>query len=338
MRRRRRRVGALVVFASLAVALLLAEVALRLAYDEEEANGNYWGRGAFAPSEEAGYRHAPGFRGRAVRPGVFDVEVEIDELGLRRLDRERQLAFPRTLLVLGDSFPFGLGVAADEALPARLAELLNPQGIGVVNGAQTGYDVGQAAAWGGRLIEELRPDAVLLTVFLANDVEDGWFREGAPVEVVDGYRVATRRFGRGTPLDLLRTRSYLWKVVDGRLVQELRRRRRRGAFTRAWKADPESVLARTTEPLSMLASRCAERGIGFAVAMIPRRKGPTPFDERFADVVMARGLQPIDLAGSFIRDEHYFRGDGHWNAAGHATAARRLAAELPEALPSLVDR
>ena len=328
----------MVVLSSLAASLLLAEGALRLAYDEEVANGNYWGRGAFGAFAEAGYRHAPGFRGRAVRPGVFDVEVAIDELGLRQLDRERQLGYPRTLLVLGDSFPFGLGVEAEESFPARLAELLNPRGVGVVNGAQTGYDVGQAAAWGNRLIEELRPHAVLLTVFLANDVEDGWFRDAAPVEVVDGYRVAERRFGRGTPLDLLRTRSYLWKFVDGRFVQEIRRRRRRGAFTRAWKADPDAVLARTTEPLFELASRCAERRVGFAVATVPRHKGATPFDERFVESLEARGVQPIDLAGSFTGDEHYFRGDGHWNAAGHAVAARRLAAELPEALPSLFVR
>lgn len=321
-----RRPGAavLVFLGSIVLALLLAEAVLRWAYDEVEVNGNYWGRGAFVADPAAGYRHAPGFRGRAVRPGVFDVEVALDDLGLRQADRERQLAYPRTLLVLGDSFPFGLGVEADESFPTLLAAELNPLGIGVVNGGQTGYDVAQSAAWGRTLIDRLGPDAVLLTVFLANDVSGAWFADRERVDVVDGYRLSRSRWGPGTALDRLRTRSYLWKFAGGRLATPIEGRRRRGELREANRRAPEAVLATTVEPLRALAAYCRERRIPFNVAMIPPRKGSTRYDEPFRQALASAGIRLIDLTGSFTRAEHYFPGDGHWNAVGHAAAARRL--------------
>lgn len=91
--------------------LLAAEAVLHVLLWEEEANDNYWGAGAFVADPQAGYRHEPGFRGRGFRRGAFDVPVATSELGLRQRDVEEQRGFPVRLLVLGDSFPFGLGVA-----------------------------------------------------------------------------------------------------------------------------------------------------------------------------------------------------------------------------------
>ena len=321
---------------SLVAALVAAELALRAVYDEAEVNGNYWGRGAFVAFPGAGYRHAPGFRGRAVRPGVFDVAVEIDETGLRQVDLERQLARPRRLLLLGDSFPFGLGVAAEEALPARLAERLEAAGVGVVNGAQTGYDVAQSAAWGRHLIDRFESDPVRLTPFLSNDVLDGWSGGGPRVDVVDGYRLSHRRRPRGAFFDALRTRSYVWMRVACTLGNRWRQQEWRRYFRTTWERDPAAAPAPALEAMLALRDLCAKRGIGFAAVLIPYRKGPTPFDEPVRETLRREGVPLFDFSGRLSVEEHYLAGDGHWNAAGHAEAARILAPWL-DPLPSVRD-
>jgi lysophospholipase L1-like esterase len=322
---------------SVLVALGAAELLLRVLYTEIEVNGNYWGRGAFVAFPGAGYRHAPGFRGRAVRPGVFDVAIDIDREGLRQADLGAQLARPHRLLVLGDSFPFGLGVEADESLPARLAVLLEPDGVGVVNGAQTGYDVAQSVAWGTHLVERYHPDAVLLTLFLSNDVLDGWSGGGPRVAVVDGYRLAGRRWPRGALFDALRTHSYLWMRLAGTVGDRWRQGERRKRFREAYARDPEAALAPTLDPLLALRDLCTERGVGFATVLIPYSKGPTAFDQPVRDALHRERVPLFDLTGVLSVDQHYLRGDGHWNAAGHAAAARWLAPKL-RPLPTVPGR
>lgn len=94
-----------------------------------------------------------------------------------------QLARRRTLVVLGDVFPLYLGVEAKESLPARLAEGLHSAGIGVVNSSQTCYNLAQWEARSRRLLPRLESDAVLLTMFLANDVMDGSLLDPLPPPV-----------------------------------------------------------------------------------------------------------------------------------------------------------
>lgn len=327
-RRHRKRIAGMVTAVSIALAAATGEVALRAAFSEEEVDGNYWGRGAFAAFPGAGYRHAPGFRGRAVRRGVFASPVAINAEGLRQTDLAAQLDHPRRLLVLGDSFPFGLGVREEEALPARLARRLNRHGVGVVNGAQTGYHVAQELAWGRHLLARIPVDEVLLTVFLNNDIAGDWFRDHERVEVRWGYRLSAGRWPRATGFDFVRTHSYLWMRGDA-FVDRRRERRRTQDFRRAFEARPDAVLAASVDPLLALRDACASRGIALSVAMIPPRSGGTRFDDAFRAELARHAVPLIDLTGS-LTDAHYFVGDGHWNAAGHELAAGHLAAALDQ--------
>ncbi len=316
----------LLALTALGAACLLAEVALRALMTEAEVNGNYWGMGAFEAFGPTGYRHAPGFRGHAVRPGVFDIPVAIGEHGLRQGDLAAQAAYPERLLVLGDSFAFGLGVAEEAAFPRLLAGSLNPAGVGVINGAQTGFATRQEVAFGLWLAEIYTPRTVLLCLYLDNDVDGDFYADHERVEVRHGYRFSTERWLRGGAFDLLRGRSYLWKLADGRLNQ-LRSRWRRREFLHLARAETGRVLQPTLAALDDLGRHCAERGIRLAVVLIPPLKGRTLFDQPVAAHLEGRGVPVLDLTGAFGQAD-YFDGDGHWNEGGHARAAELLAAFL----------
>lgn len=321
--RRPRWKPALITVAVLSAALLAGEIGLRVALEPEQANRNYWGRGAFVTLEDAGWRHAPGYRGRLVREGVFEHRVEISAEGLRQADVDHQLAFPRRLLVLGDSYTFGLGVEEHEAYPARLAEHLNRHGIGVINGGQTGYCVDQELTWARHLLPRVEPHAVLVALFLSNDLPDDLFALHRDVEVVDGYRLSANRLLPGPPVDALRTHSYLWMNLRGRMkLLQFRLRRRR--YHRMVKESPERVVAASMRPLAELRDLCARRGAELYTTTIPSRRGELPLDQRFAAALSEHGIPHLDLAGA-LREEHHFDGDDHWNPEGHRTAARELA-------------
>jgi lysophospholipase L1-like esterase len=91
--------------------------------------------------------------------------VSTDALGLRRVPA-RQDGAGSTVLALGDSTTFGLGVEDGEAWPAQLQGLLNARAPGqwaVHNGGVTGYSLLQSERVLQRLAPRLRPRAVVLT-------------------------------------------------------------------------------------------------------------------------------------------------------------------------------
>lgn len=314
--------------------LLAAEGALRMMLEEEEANGNYWGAGAFEADAEAGYRHTPGFRGRALRRGAFDTPVEISELGLRQSDLETQRSFPARLLVLGDSFPFGLGVREEEVFPHLLERPLNRRGIGVVNGAQTGYSLRQTAAFGLRLAEEMRPRAILLCVFLYNDVEGDYYGRDLDVDVVRGYRLSPDRRLQGWPFDWLRTRSYLWMQLEARRNRYASKLRRR-AFRELAQSSPDEAVRPTLHALETILDYSREHAVGLGVALIPHHAQASPFHDRVKASLGRKDVPVLDLGPLGFGTEHTLEGDAHWSPSGHAKAAKYM---LPFVEQLSVDR
>lgn len=325
MRSRRAIFAILAALTSGLVATAALEGFLRLRLSPEVANGSYWGPGAFIADPEVGYRHAPGFHGFAERAGAFRSEVEISALGLRQLDVDEQARYSRRVLVLGDSFPFGLGVAEEESFPGRLRARLNPEGIGVVNGAQTGYDLSQEIAWGRRIAERVQPNAVLLSVFLSNDAPAEVLREHERIQIRYGYRLSTARICPWAPCDWLRTHSYLVMQVRQRIFDPRERWRQKQEFRRRLRVDQDGALATVLAPVRELISECRRHQRRCGVVLVPTKKGGVPLHDGFADALGDLGIPFLDLNGRLEAAEHYFEKDGHWNASGHAAAARLIA-------------
>lgn len=338
--RPRRLIFWLLLLASVVILPVVAlELLLRMAFREEEVNRNYWGIGAFEPSPELGYRHARNYSGFAVRRGVFDIHVEINDLGLRQRDYRDELGYPDLLLILGDSFAFGLGVEEEAAFPTLLSGALHPHGIGVINGAQTGYSVEQESRLGIQLIAELDPDYILLCIFPANDVEADFYREYDFIDVTYGYRLHKNRWLKDGATDYLRTHSYLWMFVESsyswkRLQSFMSPRRfscRGPKFQQCYAGRETEVVQSSLDAVFEL-----QESVGLdrllLVAVITQIERGSVFDAVVAQAIQEEGIPTLNLGDQGFTREHHFIGDGHWNMLGHQKAAEVIQGFLLQTL------
>ncbi len=186
-RRRRWRRLLLGILVSATLTLVLLEVVLRLfpsPIPELRQLDNL--RGFYQLDGEGRLQTTPGWRGSLTVDGRTLPAVTNDQ-GLRGPELPPRAPGERRILMLGDSFVWGMGVAADEAIPARLEALLRQRGIGPVR-------VGNAGMWGTgprewahtlrRHRPTFAPDLVIAVTYAGNDVGDTLAH---PSTVVDGY-------------------------------------------------------------------------------------------------------------------------------------------------------
>ncbi len=183
---RKRLVRLLLLSFSLLMSLLFAEVAVRLVRPQAVMTVS---RGLYQPDPPRRYRIAPGFRGSISNQVEFDTVVSTNSLGLRGPEAGPKRGL--RILALGDSFTFGVGARQEETWPARLAEIL---GAEVLNAGAPGFGAPDAVAWYERYGAQLDPDVVVLTVFLANDLQDA-SPDQPKVAVVDGALVVPGETG-----------------------------------------------------------------------------------------------------------------------------------------------
>lgn len=300
--------------------LLVCEISLRLVYREEEVNGNYWGIGAFAPSDSLGYMHRPGFKGFAARKDVFLTRVEINQLGLRQRNSVCQIQYRRRILILGDSFAFGLGVEEQSTFVTLIQENLNTEGIGVINGAQTGYCPEQEKILGMRLARLIHPDSIILFLYPGNDIHDNYQERFRNIDVVDGYRLAKDRWLPVSVLDFCRTRSYLWMYTVGKF-NRLKNQEHVADFSTLARLRTAEVIEPTLGSLRDLRDYCDRSGIHLGVILIPGSRGRSIFQDSLIGFLMEEDFSYLDLGDMGFNQTHYFGRDGHWNDMGHKKAA-----------------
>jgi len=163
-RRRARLAGLSLAAAAVAGVLLALELALRLL-----APQTFPLEGLFRNDPVCGLRHVPGFHGTLEVDGARS-RVVIDGRGFRALQgAPAPVPAAHRVLVLGDSFAFGQGVSAEEALPGRMQRALGPQ-VDVVNAGHCGYGPDNEALLLGQEGPALRPGLVLLVFYAGNDL------------------------------------------------------------------------------------------------------------------------------------------------------------------------
>jgi hypothetical protein len=118
--------------------------------------------------ESKGWFHSPSTLAETGIGGPDRFSVRLNALGLRGpelpLDRAEDTG---RVLVFGDSYVFGVGVAEDELLTTHLARLLAPHfpsGIEVVNLGVAGYSTDQQYLLWQEIGSRLSPDVVILVV------------------------------------------------------------------------------------------------------------------------------------------------------------------------------
>jgi len=119
--------------------------------------------------------------GKTLRPGYvgtdLGVEVRINAHGLR--SPEFSLEKPEgtyRILVLGDSWTFGVGVQQDETYPVQLERILNERfpdrKTEVLNAGVSGYETYNEAVYFRRTGCKFQPDLVLIGFYPVNDLHD----------------------------------------------------------------------------------------------------------------------------------------------------------------------
>lgn len=383
----------LLFIAALLVALLAAEGVLRLL-----GQSYYWAV-AKRPDPQLGWRPAAGVSAWQRLEG--EALIETNRLGFR--DRDHPLAKDPGRLriaVLGDSFTAAVQVPLAQTWWQRLAERLNgegcaggagapaPAGAEVLSFGVSGYSTAQSLLAFRHEASRFAPDAVLLVLFLGNDLPENspalddeplrpYLRlHGGGLVRDDGFRdSAAYRFRvspAGRVLGALVRRSYLAQQLIQ--VRHLAAARGAGApaaaagaaepgvdngiyrppadadWREAW-AVTEAILAAfaaevrdaAAEPLLLIAGTAAQvhpnaaataafaRRIGVADLGYPVRRLLRAAERLDLPVVNlpARMAAEAERTGTVLHGfDNALPGFGHWNAAGHAVAARAAAETL----------
>lgn len=279
----------------------------------------------------------PGFDGyHAQNNGDFRVHIQVNGFGLR--NPEPISAADGRVWTMGDSMTFGFGVERGETYAERLRELI---GEGVYNVAGPGNDVCGYYAMAKRLPAEIRPRAIILGLFLENDVRPYDCPEAFRQRSLDAARPATPSSGFSLmgAKEFFTENSALYNfvAVNAKRVEFINKALTAvGLLAREHAEKPHPGPEQTPE----LARRTAFElrrlrdlypGVPFAVLMIPARlelRDASGYYQGLRKAVAAalrgQGLPVIDpfpeLKSAGFRKVHFVH-DGHWTARGHAIAA-----------------
>jgi lysophospholipase L1-like esterase len=324
--------------ASLLIALLCAELILRLSGTAPEVGAVRKGRYQLSANPRIGYEPVPGLRYAGKDLAFYDYQGAANRLGYR--DRDHAEAKPPgvfRIVVLGDSVGAGLFVARNEDIfPALLERRLREQGrdAEVINLSVSGYNTLQEVETLRERGLRYQPDLVLLA-YVLNDRErvDGAILEALLEQRRTGTTVDP---AQATPVLV---QSALWRFLRYRafpphrqLDAELRRYR-------------ELLSGDTVEPsFAELAEISRRAGVPVLVAIFPRfprwytSYGYFEEHEKVAELSRHHGFRSIDLFGAFRAckaesKEPLGYDSFHPTAAGHACAARALAEAIEKLTP-----
>jgi lysophospholipase L1-like esterase len=245
------------------------------------------------------------------------------------------------LLLIGDSIIYGHGVGEAEHVGRRLGERM-PRWQ-VLNGAVSGYSIDQYYLYLKRIIDEVKPKAIVVGVFTGNDFqvtgrEFSW-GTSKPLYTVQAGELVRSNEGASCIDDLSHSLLFrtLWRSRDVAMgtinalcaPRELRR------------GELEAVLARFFVGIDELGQRY---GVKPLYALLPVRDEYNLFDrERFLYSGKYRDLRrllvlgkhdfyeplpAIARAASSDPEAYYLEDHAHFTAKGHELLAKELAAQL----------
>jgi GDSL-like Lipase/Acylhydrolase family len=326
-------------FALVPLVLGAAEVALRLTRAAPE--------GSLGPlhaySEIYGWEPRRGFR------MVYDGKVTtINAHGYRGAELPAQKTRELRVVLLGDSIAFGLEVGDDETFGAVLSSRRHE--VEVANLAVQGYDPGQELLRLEREGLPLKPDVVILSLCLSNDLADvalpvflydgrhpkPFFtvEDGRLVEHADSLRLSLRQKAALYLLEHSRLYALLTGPSNAREGEgEHWTVRRRKALR-----DRDRAIEVTARLVGRMAEDCRSRGVRFIVVAFPDKRS---YRQGSAWLKLLRsserleGVPVVDMAARFHARQMHFDafamdGIGHLSPNGHRVAAEILNRVLVE--------
>jgi hypothetical protein len=297
----------------------------------------------------AQYRHAK---------ACFDVPYRANAFGMRGAETAK--AHPgRRVVVLGDSFAEGWGIAEGQRLPDLLGRQTRTEHLDF--GTSGDFDPTQYWQLYRTLAKQFDHDAVLVMILPNNDFAPGGLAETRDADArwaprltgrYPDYRVTYpprrfephprdwKRFALNLPGEFwltYRTAGFMVAYVSavrahnaGAPAQGARQRSRYYTYAR-------EEFGRMRYAIEQIA-RDAGKGRQVLVVTIPRPDDfaaaqvgpPPPLPRELAAVAQRAGIGYLDLLPAMQRDAKgqpqrwFLTCDGHWSAAGHAEAARLI--------------
>lgn len=343
--------NALLGLAALVAALLVGEAALALLDHFPPSPRLYPGDRPVGTYEHEdpwiGWKLPPGTEIRsAPSHGDFEITYRANRLGFRAGPWDDALAADasagdpgaRRIVFLGDSFTFGVGVEPEETLVHRVGRAL--PGAVALNFGMSGFGIDQMWLTLRHYAAPTEPDLVVLS-FVLDDLdrtmaayrlrdtlefrrsrgEIGWVPKPAFSIGDDGRLVRLDASHRPpAPLRFLRRHS---RILEG-WTQVVDRLGERFPIGERWRLN-RRIFREIRDEARRL-------GAPLLVVYLPARglaERETPLFER---EFQALGIPYLDLRARLPADPAalYFEHDAHFNAAGHAFAARHILRTLEE--------
>ena len=298
----------------------------------------------------------PGCTGHYLHRDFAGVRAEFNALGLR--DGPDDAAPPAAeelgILVLGDSFAYGMGVELPQSFQQLLAESLLESGhqTRVYGAAMPGAGTIHQRWVLEELGPRLAPEVVVVALFQDNDLQENWQAanrgEVAPAPPRLGPPTPWRFLASTAGVPFWRTTSSLLQLrrIDGRPTAVLEAAMRQPPA-------PEVAPMRAAVVDELLAIDTTTRGLGaeLVVLLIPaivqaetetfdsftarhpeHTYNRTGFHQALSADLVSLGVRVVDplprLEASARANQACYHREGHWNARGHEIAAELLAERL----------
>lgn len=321
---------------AIGASLLAAEGALRLVPrpwsfkpDPRSYVGEHPNRPSanFISDPQIGWRMVPGIAITGTNQDSATAVYLADSLGFRYGGKPRSAASRPRVVLVGDSFTFGVGVDYDHTFGSLLEAAT---GVSVINLGMPGFGIDQMWMTLRAYALPLRP-ALVVVGFVDDDFDRSLtaYRQfegfNKPTFVLDAGRLrpATASDRPNLAVRLLDQTSSLW--VLARVVL------RRVSYTRpvgTWWALNSAIL-------DAMQADCNSRGVPVVFVRIPSQ-GTRPRFRVLRQHFRAAGMSLLDLADpGHFGEGIFFPRDGHINARGHALVAAQLLAWLRSHQPSL---
>lgn len=347
----------LLILAVFAAQFVAFEIGMRVAGGSEAAPAF---QRLFTPDDRIGHRLSPG-ASTHFATSEFATDIAINSLGVR--GPEFPAAPPageRRVAILGDSLVLSVQVEQPETFVQLLEDRLNrggsPPFTRVINGGVQGYGPVEELLFYRRVVEPMRPDVVLVMVFVANDAVEALDSAWRLDESVGGIERA-REDATGLSRRLVR-RSMVLQTVRLRVndVRDWLRPEQGPVLQRAlttYVPNPPAEVVRgleiTRDTLATLVHEASARGTRVGLVLVParfqlddadfghlqaaaRHAGETLVRDaasaRFAEALAPLRVPMLDLLPVLRAEAHpsdlFFRENIHFTPRGHAVVAAAL--------------
>jgi lysophospholipase L1-like esterase len=269
------------------------------------------------PDPDTFWSLRPGFKG-----DFLDHRVTINRLGLR--GSEVSVPKPpnvRRIICYGDSITFGYGVNDAETYAARLARMIEPNAVEVINGGVTGFTSHQ-------LLAHLKRTAPAVEAGMAT-VCIGW-NDATRRPVTD--REYARRLRTAMAMESVLDHSHIYRALKSAYVNSLVRRFKAGERTM------ERVpIEHYRENLEKIVAFCRKSGVRIAFIALPHRRRHddppllrSPHSEALREEARALDVPFLEVGALAYEsgdpsNESYFIDSLHLSALGNDYLASELA-------------